>query len=61
MVYKSDNWQLKFDRDALGEGIDAEIRFIEKEGKLVINNLSAAAIGVIRQAISDKNDIAVAD
>lgn len=61
VVYRSDNWQLKFDRDALGEGIDAEIRFIEKEGKLVINNLSVAAIAVIRQAINEKNDTADAN
>ncbi len=61
VVYKSDSWQIKFDRNALGEGVDAEIRFVEKEGRLVINNLSKEAITVIRQAIADKADIDKAD
>lgn len=56
VVYKTDNWQLKFDRGALGEGEDAEIQFLEKEGRLVINNLSQAAIDLLRQAINDKAD-----
>jgi nucleoid-associated protein len=58
VVYKADNWQLKFDRNSLGEGIDAEIRFVEKDRKLIINNLSENAIEVIRQAIADKRDSA---
>lgn len=57
IVYKADNWQVKFDRNSLGEGVDAEIRFIEQERKLIINNLSLEAIEVIRQAIADKKDI----
>lgn len=61
VVYKTDNWQLKFDRGALGEGEDAEIRFMEKEGRLVINSLSQAAINLLRQAINDKADISGAD
>lgn len=61
VAYKADNWQIKFDRNALGEGVDAEIRFVEAEGRLVINNLSKEAVTVIRQAIADKADIAKAD
>lgn len=57
VIYKAENWQLKFDRNSLGESVDAEIRFIEKERKLVINNLSEEAIAHIRQAISDKIDL----
>lgn len=57
VVYKADNWQLKFDRNSLGEGVDAEIRFIEQDRKLIINNLSEEAIEVIRQAIADKKDM----
>lgn len=56
VLYKADNWQLKFDRNSLGESVDAEIRFIEKERRLVINNLSKEAIAVIRKAIADKAD-----
>jgi nucleoid-associated protein len=58
VVYKADNWQLKFDRNSLGEGVDAEIRFVEKDRKLIINNLSPSAVEVIRQAIADKQDAA---
>lgn len=58
VVYKADNWQLKFDRNSLGEGVDAEIRFVEQDRKLIINNLSESAIEVIRQAIADKRDSA---
>lgn len=58
VVYKADNWQLKFDRNSLGEGVDAEIRFVEQDRKLIINNLSESAIEVIRQAIADKRDAA---
>ncbi|RBL69892.1 nucleoid-associated protein [Pseudomonas sp. MWU13-2625] len=54
--YKSDNWQLKFDRDALGEDINSEILFIEKDRKLILNNLSDDAIAVIRAAIDEKKD-----
>lgn len=61
VFYKADSWQLKFDRNALGEGIDAEIRFIEQDHKLVINNLSKDAMDVIRQAIADKSDAVKAD
>jgi nucleoid-associated protein len=56
VLYKADNWQLKFDRSSLGESVDAEIRFVEKERRLVINNLSKEAIAVIRKAIADKAD-----
>ncbi|MCF7533930.1 nucleoid-associated protein [Pseudomonas petrae] len=58
VIYKADNWQLKFDRNSLGEGVDAEIRFVEQDRKLIINNLSEGAIEVIRQAIADKRDAA---
>jgi nucleoid-associated protein len=61
VLYKADNWQLKFDRNSLGEGVDAEIRFMEQERKLIINNLSEEAIEVIRQAIADKQDTANAE
>ncbi|MBY8959160.1 nucleoid-associated protein [Pseudomonas sp. MIS38] len=54
VVYKADNWQLKFDRNSLGEGVDAEIRFEEAQRRLVINNLSKEAVAIIRQAIADK-------
>lgn len=56
VLYKADNWQLKFDRNSLGESVDAEIRFVENECKLVINNLSKEAMAVIRKAIADKAD-----
>lgn len=56
VLYKADNWQLKFDRNSLGESVDAEIRFVESECKLVINNLSKEAMAVIRKAIADKAD-----
>lgn len=54
--YKSDNWQLKFDRDALGEDVNSEILFVEKDRKLILNNLSDDAIAVIRAAIDEKKD-----
>ena len=57
VLYKADNWQLKFDRNSLGEAVDAEIRFMEQERKLIINNLSKEAIAVIRQALADKTDV----
>jgi len=54
--YKSDNWQLKFDRDALGEEVNSEILFVEKDRKLILNNLSDEAMLVIRTAINEKKD-----
>ena len=59
VVFKADNWQLKFDRNSLGEGVDAEIRFVEQDRKLIINNLSEEAVEIIRHAIADKQDSAV--
>ncbi|MBM3107923.1 nucleoid-associated protein [Pseudomonas sp. V1] len=61
VFYKADNWQLKFDRNSLGEGVDAEIRFVEKDRKLIINNLSDQAVEVIRQTLADKIDAPVAE
>ncbi|AMB86033.1 hypothetical protein AWM79_12275 [Pseudomonas agarici] len=61
VVYKAENWQLRFDRNTLGEGVDAEIRFVEQDRKLIINNLSEDAIEVIRQAIADKLDAVQAE
>lgn len=61
VLYKADNWQLKFDRNSLGEGVDAEIRFVEQDRKLIINNLSDQAVEVIRQALADKIDVPVAE
>lgn len=54
--FKADNWQLKFDRDALGEDVSSEILFVEKDRKLILNNLSEDAIAVIRAAINEKKD-----
>lgn len=56
VLYKSANWQLRFDRNSLGESVDAEIQFDEKERRLVIKNLSSEALTVIRKAIADKAD-----
>ncbi|WPN99808.1 nucleoid-associated protein [Pseudomonas sp. MUP55] len=54
--FKAENWQLKFDRDALGEDVNSEVLFLEKDRKLILNNLSEEAVVVIRAAINEKKD-----
>ncbi|CAN7678336.1 nucleoid-associated protein [Pseudomonas sp. LjRoot263] len=56
IFYKSENWQLKFDRDALGTGIGAEIRFIKESNQLVINNLPTDVITLIQEALADRTE-----
>lgn len=59
--FKADNWQLKFDRDALGEDVNSEILFVEADRKLILNNLTDDAIAVIRTAIAEKKDEGIKD
>lgn len=55
--YKSDRWQLLFDRDSLGTNENSEIRYLKKDSKLIISNLPAELREIIEDELRDSNKL----
>lgn len=52
--YKSDNWQLLFDKDALGISENSEVQYIKDSKKLIISDLPADLRNTIEDVLRDK-------
>jgi nucleoid-associated protein len=55
--YKSDRWQLLFDRDSLGTNENSEIRYLKRDSKLIISNLPAELREIIEDELRDSNKL----
>lgn len=49
--YKADNWELNFERLALGEGDDAQIHYDSDNNRIIIKDIPEEAANIIKQEI----------
>jgi len=53
---KADNWEFKFERQALGKKPTDEIYYDEDDNRVIINNIPEKTIEMIKQELSSRNN-----
>lgn len=52
--YKANNWDIAFERTALGEGDDAQVQYDRDRNRIILNSVPSGLVDMIREEIENQ-------